>query len=288
MQELTIVKDNSLIDNFVFNATEHELQILNYAVAVTNPYWDKDDRVYRISIPELVKLYGSKSNKRAWEQYRKALLRLQVRTYVFYKGVKRNTIPLIKMVTEDTTDNTYLEFRFSRYLQNRIQNLQGLFTQYDIKNIAMFSSRYAFMLYEMFKMNLNKCNESIYFTKVSVEALKANLDLSNKYTIFRNFRIKVLEIAKQQINKHSDINLDYQVIKTGRTPTHIKFTAKYKKKAQPKELETKSTKTKTVAVEHQTQLPLNNAVEASKPGFTEQHKETAKKHLTELKQKMRI
>ena len=36
-KELVVVKDNELIESFIFNATELELQILNYAVAITKP-----------------------------------------------------------------------------------------------------------------------------------------------------------------------------------------------------------------------------------------------------------
>ncbi|WP_440994673.1 replication initiation protein [Cysteiniphilum litorale] len=232
MSDLKIIKDNCLIDNFVFNATELELQIINYAVAITNPYWDNNDLVYRISIPELVKIYGSKSNNRAWQQYKDALLRLQIRTYSYFQDDNKHTIPLIKMVTENIKDKTYLEFRFSEYIQNRIQNLKGLFTKYDIDNISMFSSRYAFMLYEFFKMKILQ-NNGIYHQKISVEDFKLNLGLENKYSIFRNLKIKVLDISKAQINKHSDIRVNYEVIKTGRTPTHIKFTAQYKKGKEP-------------------------------------------------------
>jgi plasmid replication initiation protein len=132
------------------------------------------------------------------------------------------------MVTENIKDNTYLEFRFSAYLQERIQNLKGFFTQYDIKNIAMFRSRYAFMLYEFFKMKILQ-NNGFYNQKITVDDFKLNLDLKNKYSVFRNLKCKVIEIAKKQINKHSDIHINYEIIKTGRTPTHIKFTAKYKK-----------------------------------------------------------
>ena len=234
-RSLTIVKDNCLIDNFVFNATELELQVLNYAVAITNPYWDNRDLVYKISIPELVQHYGTKTNKRAWERYRKALLRLQIRTFTFYEGHKKNIIPLIKMVTEDVRDNSYLEFRFSEYLQNRIQNLKGLFTQYDIKNICMFKSRYAFMLYEFFKMKLLQ-NRDGYNKKMAVNDFRKNLDLLDRYRIFRDLKDNVIEKAKTQINKHSDIRMHYSVIKTGRTPTHLQFSAKFKKGRSPAEI----------------------------------------------------
>ena len=280
---LVIVKDNELIENFIFNATELELQILNYAVAVTNPYWEAKDHIYRISIPELVTTYKTKS-KNAYKVYREALERLQVRTYKYHNGIKEVTENVLRKIMRDTTDNSYLEICFNDYIATRLNNLKGLFTQYNIKQIAMFRSRYSFMLYELCAMRLQQLSNISFNLKIGIESLRKNLNLGEKYSIFAELKRNVLEKAKTQINKHSDINLDYQVIKTGRTPTHIKFTAKYKKKAHPKELETTSKK----PVEHQTQLPLENAVEASKPGFNEQHKETAKKHLTELKQKMRI
>ena len=81
-----------------------------------------------------------------------------------------------------------------------------------------------------------------------------------------------------------DITLDYQVIKTGRIPTHIKFTVKYKKKSQAKEIESKAAK----PVEHQTELPIEDAAKESSPGFTEHHKATAKKHLDNLKRQTGI
>ena len=232
MAKLKIVKDNSLIENFIFNATEFELQILNYAVAITNPYWKNQSTiVYKISISELIKNYGSK-NKDVYSRYRDALLRLQCRTYSYYIDDEKYTENIITKVIENMKDNSYLEFSFNDYISNRIQNLKGLFTQYDIKNISLFRSRYAFMLYEFFKMKLEQ-TEGVYQKKYLIDDIRDNLDLKNKYKHFRDLRIKVLDISKSQINKHSDIRINYVIIKTGRTPTHIKFTAQYKKDKKP-------------------------------------------------------
>ncbi|WP_150468846.1 replication initiation protein [Cysteiniphilum sp. SYW-8] len=231
MDNLKIVKDNTLIENFIFNATEFELHILNYAVAITNPYWKSESLVYKISVPELVKNYGSK-NKDCYVRYRDALLRLQKRTYSYYIENEKYTENIITKVIENIKDDSYLEFAFNQYISNRIQNLKGLFTQYDIKNISMFRSRYAFMLYEFFKMKLEQVN-GLYHQKILIDDIRENLDLRDKYKHFRDLRIKVLDISKVQINKHSDIRVNYEVIKTGRTPTHIKFTAQYKKGKEP-------------------------------------------------------
>ena len=73
MADLIIYKHNELIDNFIFNATESELQILNYAVAITNPFWETSHLVYQISVSELVKTFKTKS-KNSYKLYRDSLL----------------------------------------------------------------------------------------------------------------------------------------------------------------------------------------------------------------------
>ena len=269
MKTLKIVKDNALIENFIFNATELELHILNYAVAITNPYWKSNGcHVYKISIPELIKNYNSK-NKDAYIRYKDALLRLQHRTYSYYIDNEKYTENLIIRVIENEKDTSYLEFSFNNYISERIQNLKGFFTQYDIKNISMFRSKYSFMLYEFFKMKLKQSNNE-YNQKISIEDFRDNLDLKNKY---KYFRLKVLDLPKKQINKHSDIRINYEIIKTGRTPTHIKFSAKYKKGKSPGEI------SKNANLENK-----NPKIENPKNEFSEIKKS---KPLTEEQQKIR-
>jgi plasmid replication initiation protein len=231
MADLIIYKHNELIDNFIFNATESELQILNYAVAITNPSWETTHLVYQISVSELVSTFKTKS-KNSYKLYREALERLMKRDYVFKidnKNYKENLV--IRTATKDD-DNDWLEFKFNEYISQRISNLQGLFTKYDIKHIAMFKSRYAFMLYEFCKMNLGQVtsqNKDGEFSKsFTIQDFKERLDIADKYKRFNQLEEKVLTTAKNNINKHSDIKFSYRVKRKGRTPVSITLIAKYK------------------------------------------------------------
>ena len=98
MGDLIIYKHNELIDNFIFNATEKELQILNYAVAITNPSWDNKNLVYEITVSELVEQYKTKS-KSAYKEYREALLRLMKRDYLYTVDNEIHTENLVTRVT---------------------------------------------------------------------------------------------------------------------------------------------------------------------------------------------
>ncbi len=234
-KDLLVVKSNELIENFVFNATELELQILNYAVAITNPKWESKNAVYRISISELTKIFKTNSN-RAWDLYRIALKRLMQRKYSYFldNGTERTENLVIRV--DRPSHNKWLEFKFNDYISERIKNLSVLFTQYEIKHISMFKSRYSFMLYEFFKMKLSQITDNKYSHKISIDSFKKNLDISKKYERVYDLRKIVLDRSKLNINKHSDIYINYEIIKTGRTPTDIKFTAKYKKGKSPTEI----------------------------------------------------
>jgi plasmid replication initiation protein len=283
MSGYIIYKDNELIENFIFDATESELQILNYAVAVTNPLWENKNVIYKISIPELVKLYKTKA-KSAYSDYRNSLDRLMKRTYQYYddEGIK-HTENLIIRISENPKDTSYLIFKFNEYVSSRISNLQGLFTKYNIKYIVMFKSKYAYILYEFFKMRLDQAshhNSDQYKQKISIEDFKINLNLVDKYKRFNQLEQKVLVMAQSNINAHSDINMSYKVIRKARTPTHIVFTAKYKKKT--KETNKVAPQKETTQVNALQNVVQQNYIEESKP-LSDDQRASAKDQLAKLK-----
>lgn len=228
MSDFIVTKSNELIESYIFNATELELQILNYAVSTLNPQWENQHVIFRITISELVKTFNMNSNN-AYKVYRDALVRLMDKKYTFKPkdGVERIENLIIRVDKPSTND--WIEFKFNEHISHHLSNLKELFTSYDIKHIAHFKSRYSFMLYEAFKMNLEKNKNLNYWAKeISIQKLRKNLDLTKKYSIFRDLRLHVLSKAQFDINQHSDILMDFEIKKTGRTPTSIIFKVKRK------------------------------------------------------------
>jgi plasmid replication initiation protein len=81
-----------------------------------------------------------------------------------------------------------------------------------------------------------------------ISDIKKKLELGDKYDRFSNFKTRVLDAAKKEINKFSDLNFDYKIIKLGRSPYQIEFSVNRK---QPIEDKTKKlvTKVSTTALE---------------------------------------
>jgi len=90
-------------------------------------------------------------------------------------------------------------------------------------------------------MNLEKnkaLNQNYWTEEISIKKIREKLDLITKYKAFNLLRINVLDKAKAEINTHSDILIDFDIKKTGRTPTSIIF--KVKRKVEKASDKTKS------------------------------------------------
>lgn len=85
--------------------------------------------------------------------------------------------------------------------------LRSNYTQYKIKNILLFDSKYAIRIYELAK--------SVEFkkkTSIDVDYLKIQLNCTN-YSNWNTFEKKVLSKAIEQINELSDIKISYSIDK---------------------------------------------------------------------------
>lgn len=111
-----------------------------------------------------------------------------------------------------------------------IVGLEKKFTKYEIEQIKGLQSRYAIRLYEL----LIKWRSKGRTDEISMSALRNCFGLlDDEYNRMDNFKRKVLDIAIEQINEHTDIIAEYEQHKQGRTITG--FTFKFKQKDKPKQ-----------------------------------------------------
>lgn len=141
-------------------------------------------------------------------------------------------------------------------------DLKNKFLSYGLKNILNMKSQYSIRLYELLKsyhdmkigqIDRRKAAEKdiapyeTYWT-VELDELKKKLMVENikTYNNFKDFRKKVIEVAKKEINELTDINISFEPITQGRKVVQIKF--KICRKAMKERL----------AAEHRNDLLLDN------------------------------
>ncbi len=101
--------------------------------------------------------------------------------------------------------------------------IKNKYLKYNIKNILILKSKYAIRLYEILKneLEINKRYNKKFEFEISLEYLKEMLKIPFSYK-YKDIRIHILEKSQEELKK-TDIEFEFESIKTGRKVTHIKF-----------------------------------------------------------------
>ena len=107
-----------------------------------------------------------------------------------------------------------------------ITRLEGTFTSYDLEKVGNMTSAYAVRIYEMLAQHRDIGNRTL-----NLKWLREKLQIGpDEYKLTADFKKWVIEVAVDQINKHSDLTVSYKPMKTGRAITDFAFKIKDKDK----------------------------------------------------------
>lgn len=113
----------------------------------------------------------------------------------------------------------YFTFEFSKNIKPFLLQIKENFTVLDIRNILFLDSVYAIRFYEF-------CKEYERFKgfELDVEDLKERFGIADKYKNYFDFKLKVLNRARSELMKNSELYFDFEEIKEGRKVVRLKFT----------------------------------------------------------------
>lgn len=118
---------------------------------------------------------------------------------------------------------------FSPAVVPLVTELEKHFTSYELKQISGLSSAYAVRLYEI----LIAWRSTGKVPVIKLEEFRNRLGLGvNEYKAMNDFKKRVLDLAINQINEHTDISASYEQQKQGRVI--VGFSFKFKQKPQGK------------------------------------------------------
>lgn len=188
---------------------------------------DKDFKTYVISIKELAK-YLNVADSNLYRDIKNICDMLMTRVIKLSTGDAKKpwrTIQWLQLAEYDGCGN--IKLMLSNQMEPYILGLNSWFTKYPIREIFSMSSFYAIRIYELLSMEKNikkqykpKKNYEIVF---SVAYLRQVLDCEDKFKQIGQFKQKLLDISVKEINKYTDIQVQYECIKTSRTITDIRF-----------------------------------------------------------------
>jgi len=115
-----------------------------------------------------------------------------------------------------------IEVSIDERLKPYLLQLKKNFKYYELASVMNMESEYSIRIYEICKQY-----QKLGKRDMELKELHDLLQVPASYKKdFSFFRIKVLEIAQREINKYSDIEIDFTPIKRGRSTHSIIFTIK--------------------------------------------------------------
>ena len=91
----------------------------------------------------------------------------------------------------------------------------------DLKYFFSLSNNYSRAIYKLLKIHQHKS-----YANVNLEDLKKRLQVPKGLTVYSNFKIKVLNVAQQEISENTDLNFEIQEKKLGKKVISIYFDIK--------------------------------------------------------------
>ncbi|BDD07527.1 replication initiation protein [Aureibacter tunicatorum] len=113
----------------------------------------------------------------------------------------------------------YVTLKFSSDVKPFFLNLKKRYTSYFLRDVLMFKHAPSFRIYELMKQYYPQ----IKVREIEVGRLRELLGFENKYKLYGNFKTKVLSPAIKEINKLSDISVNFVENKKSKRVISISF-----------------------------------------------------------------
>ena len=219
-----VVKSNDLIQRTRYDLSLQEQKIVLYVISKIKPT-DEELKEYVFTLRELCEMCGIEAIGQNFENMWQSIIALNDKTIEFEDNRYRANPRWIEMPIMDKQTRE-IRIRFHPLLRPYLIALHENFTQYELSSILVMRSRYSVRVYELLK-SYAYLNEITF----GLEELKEKLQTTG-YSDYKNFRVRVLEKAIEEINEHTDIRVDFKPIRTSRVITHLRFIIERKSSAE--------------------------------------------------------
>lgn len=218
-----VVKSNRLVEAS-YRLTLAEQRIILYAIVKARQLrlGLTESTLLDIHAAEYAEMFGVPL-RQSYEQIREAA-RTLFRRYVVLREINPATGKRELAEVRWLSTVRYVEWagvirlRFAHDMVPYITNLEAQFTRYKLERIAHMSSAHAIRLYELLVQW-----GSVGRREIELAWLRQALQLNDEYPSIKDFKKRVIDVALEQINEHSDLTASYEQRKTGRNVTHFTF-----------------------------------------------------------------
>lgn len=225
-----VVKSNRLIEaSYRLGLTEQ--RIILYAICQCR---EKGKGVLPnepiiIGAEAFLKQFPSVEKGSVYEQLKEAMDALYDRSVTLYETDADSGLPQVSK-TRWISKASYIDGAgrikvvFTPDVVKYITRLEEEFTSYQLEKVGRMTSAHAVRIYELLAQHKGIGNRTL-----NLKLLRETLGIGpSEYKLTADFIRKVIEVAVDQINKHSDLTVSYKPVKTSRAITDFVFKIKAK------------------------------------------------------------
>lgn len=236
-REYLVVKGNELVQQNRFELSLPEQKTVAYICSMIKPI-EAIDRAkgvpyqleYEFNIREYCKVCGiDYDNGKNYADVKATLKHLRDRSmWVTMADGSETVVSWLDRVTTNKKSGI-AKVRIDDRLAPYLFDLGQKFTQYQLYNILAMKSAFSVRIYELMKSYAFQKSKTF-----DVDELKHLLmvDDVKSYKNFKDFRVKVLEKAQEEINELTDINIYFEPVTKGRKVVKVKFRIEQKEPVQ--------------------------------------------------------
>ncbi len=209
---------------FINTSCQRAQKIILYLISKIKPD-EEDFTEYEFSIKEFCSIAGINKSGKNYNELKNTIKKLNNKSS--WLSLENGDEFAFRWIEQPfiSKNSGIIKIELNKYLKPYLLELKKNFTNFSLIYILAMKSKYSIRLYEILKSYQYK--KIIQFNIIE---LKQMLHIEqNKYKQYGEFKKRVLEKACSEINVITDINIDYEVFKTGREYTHIKFKVHIKK-----------------------------------------------------------
>jgi plasmid replication initiation protein len=225
------VRQHNALTNARYEYTDTQSNI--FLVLLSKLQKDAPDSVYQISVPDMEKATGKQYNYKQLRLSTKDMMGRVHEVKTIHKGrdVFRQLV-LFKRIDYILGAGT-IEVEFNEYATQYLFDLKNNYTSFQLQAALNLTSKHAKRIYQI----CSQWKDKGLTPRATILELKKTLGLANEkgkeeYADISMFKKKVLDISVRQINEKTDLQIDYELEKIGRSYKNIVFTIKSQALAQ--------------------------------------------------------
>ena len=217
LMEYSVVKRNDLIQRSRYHLTTQEQKIVLYLISKIKPE-DDDLKLYEFKIKDFCEVCGiDETSGRNYEALKNTVKNLTDKSVWIMLDDGSETVARWIERPYINKKSGIIRIKLDEFMKPYLLEMKKHFTAYSLYFTLAMKSKYSLRIYELLKSFQNMGQYEL-----EIEQLKKKL-FAVKYERHQDFRIKVLEVAVQEINAYSDISVTYELKKQGRKYEKIKF-----------------------------------------------------------------